>query len=229
MKHLPLTENQLLQDLGDGLILRRSTLEDAQRLAEFNARIHSDDGPELPDARVAAWTHDLLARPHPTFGAQDFTIVEDARSGQIVSSMNLISQTWTYAGIEFKVGRPELVGTLPEYRKRGLVRLQFDLVHQWSAQRGEVVQAITGIPYYYRQFGYEMALKSGGGRMGYTVNVPKLKEGENEVYTVRPAQEAHLEVIDRLYRLGCRRSLVSFPRGTRHCGATSLWEKARRT
>jgi hypothetical protein len=37
--------------------------------------------------------------------------------------MNLISQIWAYEGIPFGVGRPELVGTLPEYRNRGLVRL----------------------------------------------------------------------------------------------------------
>jgi hypothetical protein len=205
----PTHQDLFLQDLGAGLVLRRSTSADAQALSEFNARIHSDDGPESPDERVGVWTLDLLRRPHPTFGPQDFTIVEDTQSGKIVSSMNLISQTWNYAGIEFKVGRPELVGTLPEYRNRGLVRAQFDVVHRWSDERGEVVQAITGIPYYYRQFGYEMALNLGGGRMGYTVNVPKLKEGEVEAYTLRPANETDVEFIDRLYRLGCQRSLVS--------------------
>ena len=61
--------------------------------------------------------------------------------------MNLISQTWAYEGIPFEVGRPELVGTLPEYRNRGLVRAQFEEVHRWSAARGELVQGITGIPY----------------------------------------------------------------------------------
>ena len=76
--------------------------------------------------------------------------------------MNLISQTWTYDGIPFGVGRPELVGTQPEYRKRGLVRAQFEVIHAFSAERGEMVQAITGIPFYYRQFGYEMAMGLGG-------------------------------------------------------------------
>lgn len=153
----------VIRDLGDGLILRRSTPEDAEALATFNAAFHSDDGPDKPDERLAAWTRDLLTRPHPTFHPDDFTIVEDARSGKIVSSMNLISQTWSYAGIEFGVGRPELVGTLPEYRQRGLIRLQFDEIHKWSAERGELVQAITGIPFYYRQFSYEMGLELGGG------------------------------------------------------------------
>ena len=51
--------------------------------------------------------------------------------------MNLISQTWSYAGIEFGVGWPELVATLPEYRQRGLIRTQFEEIHRWSEERGE--------------------------------------------------------------------------------------------
>ncbi len=70
-------------DLGDGLVLRRSSPEDAQSLADFNASLHSDRGPDKPDERVWWWTHDLIARPHPTFNPSDFTIVEEAASGKI--------------------------------------------------------------------------------------------------------------------------------------------------
>lgn len=99
--------------------------------------------------------------------------------------MNTISQTWSYEGIKFGVGRPELVGTLPEFRNRGLVRLQFEEIHKWSAERGELVQAITGIPFYYRQFGYEMALDLDGRRFGYEAQVPILKDSEAEHYVIR--------------------------------------------
>lgn len=204
-----LTSKIILRDMGDGLVLRRSTPDDAEALADFNARVHSDDGWDKPDERIGVWTHDLLTKPHPTFDAGDFTIVEDTRAGKIVSSMNLIPQTWEYAGVPFPVGRPELVGTHPDYRKRGLVRAQFDVVHQWCAERGLLVQGITGIPYYYRQFGYEMALNLSGGRNGYKVHVPKLAEGEEEPYIVRPAQEADLPFIVELYKLGNQRWMVS--------------------
>src|SRR5260370_563284 len=90
-------------------------------------------------------------------------LVEDTRNGAIVSSINLINQTWSYEGIPFKVGRPELVGTLPDYRQRGLIRKQFEVLHAWSAERGQKLQAITGIPFYYRQFGYEFAVSMGSG------------------------------------------------------------------
>jgi hypothetical protein len=158
-------EKTILHDLGNGLIMRRSTPADADALAAFNGRIHGEN--EQDSQRVAAWAHDLLARPHPTMNADDFTVVEESATRRIVSSMNLIPQTWTYEGIEFGVGRPELVGTDPEFRNRGLVRAQFEEVHKWSAERGHLAQAITGIPYYYRLFGYEMTLDLAGRRFGY--------------------------------------------------------------
>jgi hypothetical protein len=196
-------------ELGEGLILRRSSVEDTDALADFNARVHSDEGPDQPDEKVRAWTYDLMAKPHPTFRASDFTIVEEVTSSRIVSAMNLIPQTWAFAGIPFKVGRPELVGTLPEYRKRGLVRRQFEIIHQWSAQNGDLVQAITGIPYYYRQFGYEMAMNLGGGRMGFPTHIPRLNDGEAEPYRIRPAVEADISFLSNLYEFSCKRSLVA--------------------
>lgn len=214
------THPAILRDLGDGLILRRATLNDSQDLVAFNARIHSEAEDGRPNDYVGAWTRDLVEIPHPTFSVGDFTIVEDTHKGEIVSSMNLISQTWSYSGVEFKVGRPELVGTHPDYRKRGLVRAQFEVIHQWSAERGELLQAITGIPYYYRLFGYEMALNLGGGRAGYKPLVPKLKEGETEPYYLRPATEGDLAFIADLYQQGCWRSLVSCLRD----GATWRYE-----
>lgn len=205
----------IIRDLGNGLILRRATPADADALADFNASIHGDN--ELDGTRVAAWTRDLLSRPHPTLKPDDFTIVEESTSGRIVSSLNLIPQTWTYEGIEFGVGRPELVGTLPEFRGRGLVRIQFEEIHKWCLNRGYIVQAITGIPNFYRQFGYEMALDLAGRRFGYEPQVPKLREGEEERYHIRPASELDLPFVSEVYNhairrhaLACVRSLEVF-------------------
>lgn len=209
MPNLTFNTEQLPVELGDGLVLRRGRADDAAAVADFNAMIQSDEGPDKPDELIWAWTHDLMAHPHPTFKPEYCTIVEDTATGKIVSTMNLIPQTWRYAGIPFKLGRPELVGTLPEYRKRGLVRLQFEVIHRWSAENGDKVQAITGIPYYYRQFGYEMALNLGGGRLGYPIHIPRLKEGEKEPYQLREATEADIPLLMQLSGMCDARSLVS--------------------
>jgi GNAT superfamily N-acetyltransferase len=111
-----------IRDLGDGLLLRRSTPEDGEALVSFHARVLSEDERERP--YLAAWVRDLMERPHPTFDHGDFALVEDTATGEIVSSLCLISQTWSYDGIEFGVGRPELVATDPDYRRRGLIRAQ---------------------------------------------------------------------------------------------------------
>ena len=176
-------------DHGNGLILRRGNERDADALAEFNSVIHTEDENGKPDEFIKTWVLDLATKPHPTSSVNDFTVVEEIKTGKIVSSMNLISQSWSYENISFNVGRPELVGTAPEFRGRGLIRKQFKIIHQWSSERGEILQAITGIPYYYRQFGYEMAVSLGGGRYGYKPQVKHLKEGETEPYLIRQATE----------------------------------------
>jgi len=88
-----MNESLIIKELGDGLVLRHAMPQDADALGEFNARIHSDDGPEQPDRHVEAWVRDLLERPHPTFVPRDFMLVENRASRQIVSCLCLISPT----------------------------------------------------------------------------------------------------------------------------------------
>ncbi len=197
-------------DLGGGLLLRRSRAEDRQALVDFNSSVHGLPGdPPRPDVMVGVWTADLLSGSHPTFGVDDFTIVEETATGRIVSASNLISQTWSYAGIPFGVGRPELVGTHPDYRNRGLVRRQFDVLHAWSRQRGELAQAITGIPYFYRLYGYEMCVNLDMGRVVYETQIQPLREGEQESYRIEPAGEADIPGLTACYAMLERRSPLS--------------------
>ena len=172
--------SQMPLDLGDNLILRFARADDVDALAEFNVCIHEDE-------RVGVDTRDFMSGRHPTVKPSDFTVVEDTRTNKIVSSMNLISQTWAYGGIPFRFGRPELVGTEPEYRRQGLVRKQFEVIHALSAAKGELMQGITGIPWCYRQFEYEMAMDLDGARGIDGIHIPKLREGESEMYRLRPA------------------------------------------
>ena len=197
----------VIRTLGDGLVLRHATPQDEKALVAFNRRIHGEG--EWDEKGLEDWTRDLLRGGSPTFKAGDVTVVESSATKEILSTCCLISQTWSYEGLPFKVGRPELVGTDPGFRRRGLVRQQFEVLHEWSAQRGELVQVITGIPYYYRQFGYEMALSLSGGRAGYANHVPELKEGEEDPYTFRLATEADLPFVKSAYERGCQRDLVA--------------------
>jgi hypothetical protein len=199
---------QILKKISDNLIIRRATSLDTQALVKFNGRVHAEPDSDEPFKAIEIWVHDLMTQPHPTFDPKDFTIVEDIRSGKIVSSLCLINQTWRYDGIEFGVGRPELVGTDPEYRRRGLIKAQMDLIHAWSQERGHKLQAIIGIPFYYRLFGYEMALSFGGGRVGYLPHTPKLEQDENEQFKFRPGTEGDIPFIKNVYAHALQRNLV---------------------
>ena len=199
------TEPQaMIRDLGNGLFMRHAAREDVDALCTFNAKILGQE--EADRIGVVAWTRDLLTRPHATFQPGDFIIVEEPFTGRIVSSMCLIPQIWSYEGIEFGVGRPELVGTLPEFRGRGLIHVQFDEIHRWSAERNLQVQAGTGIRTYFRKLGYEYALDLNRWRMGSTV--PKLKDGEQEKYVIRPAQENDIPFLMSAYEYGSSRGLI---------------------
>ncbi len=201
----------VIEDLGDGLVMRRAGKQDAEALARFHGE-HLADPPATFDDDLYHWMLDLMSGEHPTFRPADFLLVEDTTNGKIASSLCLISQEWEYEGVPFKVGQPEIVSTHPDYRRRSLVRRQFEEIHRWSAERGELVQAIGGIYWYYRQFGYELALPMGDGRTGYKANVPPLKESEEEPYRLRPATEADIPFIAEMYAQQARRTAVSVVR-----------------
>jgi hypothetical protein len=192
------------------LVLRWATAEDAQELAEFNFRHHNDDPAGQPETWLKDWTGELLDGSHPTTGPQDVTVVVDEKAGgKIVSANFLISQTWRYDDIPFACGMPELIATDADYRRRGLIRQQMAVIHALSEQKGELAQVIGGIPWYYRQFGYDMALDMGGGlRVPLTAFTP-LPESETERFRLRPAEMSDLPDLKQLYASFCENSLIT--------------------
>jgi hypothetical protein len=203
-----MNEKSLPIQLSEKLILRFATSGDAQALGVFNQHIHEGEHPE--DKRLTAWTVDLLSGKYPGFKANDCTLVEDIDTGKIVSSMLLLPQTWTYAGIPIQVSRPELVGTDSEYRKMGLVRRQFEVLHAISDDRGDLIQGITGIPYYYRQFGYEMAVDLDGYRKAYAPQqIHALNKNENEPVHFRTTTVQDLPFVHEWVEHANRNSLIS--------------------
>ena len=199
-------------DLQNGLRLRQATKNDIGNVAAFNGRIHEEG--ESEKGRIEAWTTDLMGGCHPTTDAGDFLIVE-TDSGRVVSSTCLIPQVWHYEDVRFNVGRPELVGTDEAWRKNGLVREQFKVLHKLSERNGDLMQVITGIPWYYRKFGYSHALDLGGARQ-YDWNRPgnyQKIEPENEPYRWREATSADIPSLQKLYESHGQNYLINSERG----------------
>jgi GNAT superfamily N-acetyltransferase len=214
--------SDVLKDLGGGLILRRASREDAGAVAAFNARVHYSSGGSFeqrdPHNGTAAFTSDLMSGDHPTCDASDFTVIQDTATGSIVSSACLIGQRFAYEGVEFDAGLPELVGTHPDYRARGLIREQFEVLHRWSKERGHLMQAIVGIPYYYRRFGYEMAVYMGWGRRIYVQDIPGKPSGSHDgqdssrSYHLRPAKASDARFLSDLDHRARERYLLASSR-----------------
>ncbi|HEY0603830.1 MAG TPA: GNAT family N-acetyltransferase [Herpetosiphonaceae bacterium] len=163
MSSIALHDDSYRRDLGDRLVLRWSTPADTDELARLYGNVFRQRVSQPPNRTIAAWTRVMMSGEHPLLGPTDFAVVEDTGQQQLVAATNLMRQVWTYAGIPLQVGRPEVVATEAEHRHRGLIRAIFELIHARSAARGDLVLGITGIGYYYRQFGYEYALDLGGG------------------------------------------------------------------
>jgi hypothetical protein len=206
-------------DLVDNLRLRFAVPDDFDAWTDFNERMREGDASSKPNA---VWANELMSGKHPTTRASDFTVVEDTGTGKIVSSLCLIPQTWSYSGISFGCGRIEHVGTDPLYRRRGLVRAQMDVIHALSAAKGDLMQSITGIPWYYRQFGYEYALDLYHGR---TVQVAAPNPDAEAQYRVRPLTDADHNFVRATYDHAARKQPFSVVRSDEHW----QWEFSGRT
>ncbi len=204
----PFSDEDVIRRLDDGLVLRRGTASDVEALSAFHAVVLGYGPPNFePAPHMAAWTRDLAGGEHPYVGSRDFTIVEDTRTRRIASTLALLTHRVCYGGIEIPAGQLELVGTHPDYRRRGLVALQIDEVHRWSEERGDTLQLITGTPWYYRQFGYELALETNAGRVAPFAHLPTSPPpGE---YCARAATDDDVPAIVEAYERAGERSLVS--------------------
>ncbi|MBN2336178.1 GNAT family N-acetyltransferase [Candidatus Bathyarchaeota archaeon] len=75
-----------------------------------------------------------------------------------VASLILIPQTWVMDGVELKVAEMGCVATHPDHRRRGLQGILNERFDQAAREGGYDLCALAGIPYFYRQFGYEYSL-----------------------------------------------------------------------
>ncbi len=198
--------------LRDGLILRslsEGVQSDKDNLAEFYVQVFKEAGDEdTPSMRL--WVEDLIADEHPTMALDDIWVVVDpAHNDKIVSALLLIPQTWRYEDVELGVGRVELVATDKNYRRKGLIRELMNVAHERSESLGHHMQGITGIPYYYRRFGYSMTVNLGGlGSIPFT-SIKPLKDDEKPAFTIRDATSDDAENLVRWDALLADRALLS--------------------
>lgn len=180
------------RELADGLVLRSvANSEDLDRVAGFNGAVH---GPE-----VAGMTRELLMH-HPNTRPEYCLFVEDTATRKVVSSICLIPWTWQYEDVELKAGEMGIVGTLEGYRRRGLIRTQVTRHAELLREGGYDLGHIQGIPYFYRQFGYEYAIPLEGGWRFDLHLMPERSVGRQQpAFSMRPATLDDVHTLMRLY------------------------------
>jgi GNAT superfamily N-acetyltransferase len=189
------------RELGEGLIQRWSTPEDTENIAQLIGLVYRDKEDEPFNLRAMDSVRRHMSGDFPLMGSGDYAVIEDTgkEGNPLVACTCLWRQEWEYEGIAFGVGQPEFVATHPDYRNRGLIRALFDMVHTRSEAQGHIVQAITGISYFYRQFGYEYALELEGRRVTYLSLIPKARKSTPEPYSLRAATTEDIPLLMELY------------------------------
>ena len=180
------------RELGDGLVLKTAAnAEDIERVAVCDAKVFDEEG-------IGEMCRRLFLH-HPNTQPSDLIFVEDEKTGEVVSSICLLPMKWIYENATLKVGEMGIVGTLEPYRRRGLIRVQTEYFKELLAQREFDLSCIEGIPYFYRQFGYEYAMPLEGG---FSIEFHQIRDpGKNEAsqLSCRPETAADLPILKRLY------------------------------
>jgi hypothetical protein len=194
------------EDLGDGYTLRWGTPADAEGYANLAARSFKKNHSEPDNQIVANYARDLLSGTHPLCPSERVAVVVDANN-HVVAAAALMDQPLMYAGIPLAVGRPEIVVSDTAVRKRGFIRQIMRWLHAKSAENGDIAQAITGIEYYYKQFGYEWMIDFPGGAKVVFAQLPALTSDAPSV-TLRAVTTSELPQFIAMYDIDRQRPNV---------------------
>lgn len=128
------------------LTVRTATGADLEQVVALQVE---RNGAEIEPMVRVLWADDGVGPGH-------FSVAD--HDGRVVSSLCLMTETMRMGDVAIPTGQIEFVATAADHERQGLVRRQMDLVHEMSRARGDLVQVIGGIPYFYRKFGYEYAV-----------------------------------------------------------------------
>ncbi len=192
-------------ELPGGLALRTAVPEDLPQVRDLLAeRGEPADGVDL----------DLVVHdPDEGFGSCAVVVEGD----RVVATVTLLRETVWVSGLAVPAGQVELVATDRAYEGRGLVRALMAWAHTVSGQRGDLLQVMIGIPYFYRQFGYVYSIPMNRWR---ALSAPI---GADPSITVRPATPADLPALARLQDAAQAGAAVRMP----HSPACWRWLLAR--
>ena len=172
--------------LDNGLLLRTVRDErDMVRFAAFNEEINN---------RIEGLTCDRLLRNFPGSVNDNFHIIEDPQTGEVVSTTCIIPWRLYFCGVALDVAMPEMVVSRPSHRKLGLVRIQMERIAQAFVERKTDLAILWGIPNYYRQYGYSYAVEGSVAEALHPSRIPKDLSARGKLKLV-PAGEGDIPAL----------------------------------
>jgi len=153
----------------------------------------ADDYDQLYNVMDAAFKDEDVAtivrrfvEKHPGMSHEDYFLVMHGEKA--VAGLVLIPQRWNLDGVELKVAEMGCVGTDPSHRRKGLQYILNEKFDEYAREKGYDICVLAGIPYFYRQFGYQYAVE-----LDYrsTIDVSKLP-AESKL-TTRPFESRDIE------------------------------------
>ena len=178
--------------LHNGLVMKSiSSKEDVESLVSFNRLIHGEES----DARLIR----TLIMEHPYTKPDYFIFIEEESDKKIVSSLCLIPWIWQFKDIKIRTGEMGFVGTLREYRNKGLIRKLNERFVELLKRDNFLMSHIQGIAYFYKQFGYEYAIPLEGGFRFDLNNIEDSKPGDQQNIRISKATIEDVPILMQLY------------------------------
>jgi predicted N-acetyltransferase YhbS len=139
------------------LVVRAPRTDEVEAVVELNEELFG--GQEVPAVRQLL--EDGLADDDGIGGGPEWLVVADEGDPArpvVAAACARLPLRFDLDGVVVPGCQLEWVTTAASHRGRGLIRSLFAAHHARSSARGELVQLIVGIPYFYRKLGYGYAL-----------------------------------------------------------------------
>ncbi|MBN1318435.1 MAG: GNAT family N-acetyltransferase, partial [Anaerolineales bacterium] len=173
------------QDIGNGLTIKAcESDQDIELIVALNAEMHGENEAKT----VQYW----LNTGHPQITPEGWLYVQDEKTGLAAATLCLIPLTWRYGPVPLAAAELGFVATRPAFQKQGLQRALSGAFDRIALANGYTLAGIEGIPYFYRQFGYEYAVPMDDGMHNcrYTFVLEQIPPAENISITFRPASRS---------------------------------------
>ena len=165
--------------------------EEIEELAKFTTLIHDEEAGDMTRG---------FGVNHPNAERMHWLVHREKKSGDIVSTIALLPWIFEYEGVKLPAAELGIVGTRKDWRNKGLNRELMRWFVALIEKNKYLVSHIQGIPYFYRQYGYDYAIPLETQHYLEFRHIAKLNEKKDpSKVSLRAAKKADINAIQKWY------------------------------